>query len=74
MRFVSLYPRKSHLLGGFVFARRQEHPKFHKIETFSPRLHLHHFRVYAEEELDANFERWICEAYTVGEQRHLAKK
>ncbi|NOH02368.1 MAG: hypothetical protein HND47_10670 [Chloroflexi bacterium] len=71
MRFVSLYPRKSHLLGGFIFDRRHDHPKFHKVETFSPRNHLHHFRLHSEEDLDSDFAGWIAEAYAVGEQRHL---
>ncbi len=71
MRFVSLYPHKAHLLGGFVFARRLEHPRFHKIETFSPRSHLHHFRLDSEDDLDSDFEAWIAEAYAVGEQKHL---
>lgn len=74
MRFVSLYPRKSHLLGGFVFATRHEHPRFHKIESFSPRNHLHHFRLYSADELDADFAAWIAEAYAVGRQQHLAPK
>jgi hypothetical protein len=71
MRFVSLYPRKASLVGGFVFAARHEHPRFYEIQTFSPRNHLHNFRLQSEEELDAEFELWIREAYAVGEQRHL---
>lgn len=74
MRFVSLYPRKSYLLGGFVFARRHNHPKFHKIESFSPRNHLHHFRLESQDDLDFKFRDWIAEAYLVGEQKHIAMK
>lgn len=73
MRFVSLYPRKSSLVGGFVFARRHEHPKFHKIETFSPHNHLHHFRLESKADLDSDFQGWIAEAYSVGGQKHLAR-
>lgn len=71
MRFVSLYPRKTYLVGGFVFARRHEDQIFYKIETFSPRNHLHYFRLDSEADLDANFAGWIAEAYAVGEQKHL---
>jgi len=74
MRFVSLYPRKAHLLGGFVFARRHAHRKFHKVETLSLLNHLHHFRLKSEEELDTDFRRWIEEAYAVGEQKHLVAR
>lgn len=71
MRFVSLYARKAALVGGFVFARRVAGRQFFKIETFSPRNHLHHFRLTSEAELDEDFARWIQEAYAVGEQQHL---
>lgn len=74
MRFISLYPRKSCLIGAFVFARRHDHPRFYKIESLSPRNHLHHFRLESEDELDSNFAARIAEAYTVGEQRHLSAK
>lgn len=71
MRFVSVYPRRSYLMVGFVFARRLKHPRFFKIETFSPRNHLHHIRISSEAELDSDFLPWIREAYAVGEQKHL---
>jgi hypothetical protein len=74
MRFVSLYPRKSKLLGGFVFAERHEDPRFHLIETFSPRNHLHHFLLSSEDELDAKFKEWIAKAYAVGQQKHLSRR
>jgi hypothetical protein len=28
-----------------VLARRVEHPRFYKVESFSPRNHVHHFRI-----------------------------
>jgi hypothetical protein len=73
MRFVSLYPRKNHLVGGFVFARRVDHPRFFKIETFSARNILHHFRIETLEDLNSDFSDWIREAYTVGQQEHLRR-
>lgn len=71
MRFLSVYPRRSYLLADFVFARRLKHPRFFKIETFSPRNHLHHIRIESETELDSDVLQWIREAYAVGEQKHL---
>lgn len=74
MRFASLYPRKSYLLGGFIFAQRHTDPKFHKIETYSPRNHLHYFRLESKDDLDDDFQNWIAKAYAVGRQEHLGKK
>jgi hypothetical protein len=71
MSFAQVTPRKRWLDGHVVLARRLEHPRFRKIETFSPRNHLHAFRLEKPTDIDATFERWMREAYAVGEQRHL---
>ena len=55
-----------------VLARRLEHPRFHKIESISARNHVHHFRLHAPAEVDAEVRSWLQEAYAVGEQQHLA--
>lgn len=72
MSFMALLPRQMHIRGHFVFARRVPSPRFQKIETFSPRNHLHHFCVESSAELDAEFAGWVREAYAVGRQDHLA--
>jgi hypothetical protein len=41
------------------------------IETFSPRNHLHAFRLRAPAEVDEEVAAWLAEAYDVGMQRHL---
>jgi Domain of unknown function (DUF5655) len=56
-----------------VLARRLEHPRFHKIESFSPRNHAHHFRVEQPSDVNAEVIAWLREAYAVGEQEHLAR-
>lgn len=71
MSFIAVQVRRNYLIGHFVFARRVEHPRFTRVETFSPRNHLHAFRVSSVAELDAEFADWIREAYAVGEQKHL---
>jgi len=71
MSFAQVTPRQRWLDGHVVLARRLEHPRFRKIETFSPRNHLHAFRLTSLAEIDAEFHAWIEEAYRVGEQRHL---
>ena len=71
MSFIAVSVRKNYLVGHFVFARRVEHPRFLRIETFSPRNHLHAFRLESLAQLDDEFAAWIREAYAVGEQKHL---
>lgn len=56
-----------------VLARRLEHPRFTKIESLSPRNHVHHFRIRHPDEIDGEVRAWLREAYAVGEQRHLAR-
>jgi hypothetical protein len=71
MSFAQVTPRTKWLDGHVVLARRLEHPRFRKIETISPRNHVHHFRLHSPTDVDAEFESWLKEAYAVGEQRHL---
>jgi hypothetical protein len=71
MSFAQVTPRKRWLDGHVVLARRLEHPRFRKIETFSPRNHVHVFRLERLGDVDRTFVAWMREAYEVGEQRHL---
>jgi hypothetical protein len=54
-----------------VLARRLEHPRFRRIESLSPRNHVHHFSIRSLDELDDDVQAWLDEAYKVGEQKHL---
>jgi uncharacterized protein DUF5655 len=74
MSFAQVTPRRRWLDGHVVLARRRESPRFRRIETFSPRNHLHAFRIETLEDIDAEFRDWLAEAYAVGEQRHLSKE
>src|SRR5262249_3672090 len=71
MSFIAVQVRRSYLVGHFVFARQVKHPRFTRVETFSPRNHLHAFRLESLAELDDEFAGWIREAYAVGGQKHL---
>jgi hypothetical protein len=55
-----------------VLARRFEHPRFSKIESISPRNHVHHFLIRDVKEIDVEMRLWLREAYAVGRQEHLA--
>ena len=71
MSFAQLTTRSKWVDGHVVLARRFEHPRFRKIETFSARNHVHYFRFVSAAEVDDEVERWLAEAYAVGEQKHL---
>jgi hypothetical protein len=74
MSFAQVTPRRRWIDGHVVLARRREHARFRRIETFSPRNHLHAFRISSPGELDAEFRSWLREAYAVGAQEHLVTK
>ena len=71
MSFAAFTLRRRWVDGHVVLARRLEHPRFRRVETFSPRNHLHQFRLERLEEADEQVAAWLAEAYRVGEQRHL---
>ena len=73
MSFAQVTPRKRWLDGHVVLARRLEHSRFRKIETFSPRNHVHAFRLVHPDDVDATFTEWMREAYAVGAQEPLGR-
>ena len=71
MSFAAFVVRRNWVDGHVILARRLENPRFRRIETFSPRNHLHAFRFTSANEIDDEVAAWFAEAYRVGEQRHL---
>ena len=57
-----------------VMARRLERPRFTKIESISPRNHVHHFVIHHAKEIDDEVKGWLREAYEVGKQNHLKRE
>ena len=74
MSFAQVTVRRRWLDGHVVLARRLEHPRFRSIQTFSPRNHVHVFRLASIDDIDEEFGRWLAEAYAVGQQRHLKRE
>ena len=72
MSFAQLTLRQRWTLGHLVLARRVEDPVFTRVETFSPRNHLHAFRLDAPAEVE-RLRPWTPEAYAVGRQDHLRR-
>ena len=70
MSFAQLTVRRDRVLGHFVLARRAEDPLFTKVETFSPRNHVHHFRLDDPAQVE-RLSGYAREASSVGRQEHL---
>lgn len=70
MSFAQLTLRRHWALGHFVLARRVECPLFTRVESFSPRNHLHAFQLDNPAEVAA-LAPFAREAYAVGRQDHL---
>jgi hypothetical protein len=73
MSFAAITLRRHWVDGHVVLARRLEHPRFRRIESFSPRNHVHHFRLVRPDEVDDEVAAWLAEAYRVGQQHHLGR-
>ncbi len=73
MSFAAVSLHRRWVDGHVVLARRLEAPRFRRIDTISPRNHVHVVRIAAVDEVDAEVEAWFAEAYLVGEQRHLLR-
>jgi hypothetical protein len=72
MSFAAFVIRQNWVDGHVVLTRRFDNGRFRRIETFSPRNHLHAFRFMNADEIDDEVANWFAEAYRVGEQRHLS--
>jgi hypothetical protein len=70
MSFAQLTLRRKWTLGHLILARRVEDPLFVRVETFSPRNHLHAFRLDDPAEVEG-LREYAREAYAVGRQDHL---
>lgn len=62
--FAQLTVRKQWVLGHFVLARRADDPAFTRVETISPRNHVHRFRLDRPAEIEP-LRNYALEAYAV---------
>jgi hypothetical protein len=70
MSFAQLTLRRQWVTGHLVLARRVDDPVFTGVETYSPRNHVHTFRLDGPDQVEG-LRRWTPEAYAVGRQDHL---
>lgn len=71
VRFAGASPKKRWLDVGFWLTRRIEHPRFARIETITPDVHVHRIRITDADQLDDEVAAWLAESYAVGCQQHL---
>lgn len=74
MSFAQLTPKRGWIDGHLVLAEPTERRFVRRIETISPRNHVHHFRLEREADLDEDFLALLHRAYAVGERRHLGRR
>ena len=73
MSFAALQPRRAWVDGHVVLARRRDEPRFRRVQSLSPRNHVHAFRIARVDEVDEQVAGWLAEAYELGMQRHLGR-
>ena len=74
MSFAQLTIRRNWITGHLVLARRVTAGPFTRVETLSPKNHVHHFRLQGVRDLDAAMRGYMAEAYQVGNQKHLQRR
>jgi hypothetical protein len=72
MRFAGIeQPRKRYLLAYFLLTRPVESERLARVEFIPPYYYVHRLRLHGPDDIDAELERWLVEAYEIGEQRHV---
>ena len=74
MIFAALSVRKRSLDCHVVLSRRLESERFMRIQSLSPRNHVHYFSIKSPEDLDDEVLGWLTEAYKVGKQMHHVRR
>jgi hypothetical protein len=71
VRFAGGEPTQRFMEIRFWLDRRLESPRFHKVETITPRAHIYWLRITQLEQFDPEVIGWLRAAYSVGCQEHL---
>ena len=74
MIFTALSVRQRSLDCHVVLSRRLESDRFMRIQSLSPRNHVHYFSIKTPNDLDDEVLEWLTEAYEVGKQMHHVKR
>jgi hypothetical protein len=74
-RFISVYPRKDHLLAGFIFTEKVRDECFVKIEGPITGAYVHYARLGGPKDIDSAVKAWIKWTLPYGRQeRPLGKR
>jgi len=73
MSFAAIMIRNDFLRGHLVLAEPTPDRRFSRIQTISPRNHVHEFLLKDPREIDCGFCELIAKAYAVGNQEHLRR-
>jgi hypothetical protein len=71
--FAGATPTNKGLRGYMDITHAVDDPRFTRVNPYTKRLFVHGFLITGEAQLDAQFARWICEAYAVGQGDHLTR-
>lgn len=69
--FAGARPTDNGLVGYLDLQRQVADPRIRNAAPYTKKLFVHHFRIVAADELDAEFAGWVREAYAVGQGAHL---
>lgn len=69
--FAGTRPRRKYLGGYLDVTREIDDPRITRVTPYTKRLFVHAWRVDRLDQMDDEFERWISEAYAVGNGAHL---
>jgi Domain of unknown function (DUF5655) len=69
--FAGVKPGKQSLTGYLDLRRRVADPRITRSSPYTKQLFVHHFKLVALDQLDAEFAGWLHEAYLVGRGAHL---
>ena len=73
MSFAAIMIRNDFLRGHLVLAERIPDSRFCRIQTISPRNHVHEFVLRDPRQVDSRFCELITKAYAVGNQEHVRR-
>jgi hypothetical protein len=74
MSFAGAVVLSDRVRASVVLAERRDSPRFTRVETYSPRNHVHTWEMRSPEEVDDQVRTWLEAAFAVGEQRHLDRR
>jgi Domain of unknown function (DUF5655) len=66
-------PRRDHLVASFILTRPAVSDRLIRVEYIPPYYYAHRLRLRHRDDIDAELEAWLSEAYRIGEQRHVTQ-